>query len=133
MRNKMKFEIGKEYKTRGGNTAVVLFEMPSTMCCAEYPLKGYIEWADGGGRSEEQWRDDGKYSKDPEENRHDLMPSRLEATCCFFMMWKEDSESLQCNSSLAETEKIRARRKDCGYRVSPVIAVKFTEDSAGEQ
>lgn len=131
----MKFEIGKEYKTRRGNKAGIFCDMSAAPDYEyDYPLKGYIERKDGT-RGDASWTAEGGFTanKNLSEHPFDLMLPLTETTSYVFMSWKEDLEDLYSNFSLAEAEKGRAYRKDCGWRVSPIIAIKFTEDSAKEQ
>lgn len=69
----MKFEAGKEYKTRDGQLAKVFIDNSS----GEYPLVGIILkgrlWAPGS------WTVKGRYLSDGLESNRDLMPAEDKA------------------------------------------------------
>lgn len=69
----MKFEAGKEYKTRDGQVAKVFIDNSS----GEYPLVGIILkgrlWAPGS------WTIEGRYLSDGHESNRDLMPAEDKA------------------------------------------------------
>lgn len=129
----MKFEIGKEYKTRSRSKAGIFCDLSTAPDFRyDYPLKGYIERADGI-RGDAAWTIEGKFTALPAIPMHpfDLMPPVKELEIYTFATWAEDQSYIFTYRTLKEAQKERDRWRRNASAVSSIVAAKLTEDIEG--
>lgn len=133
----MKFEAGKEYKTRDGSVAHVLVDWNVMGVSSEYALEGYVV-DNSGAKTRISWHLSGRYyiTAHP-EHAWDLMPHVIVLNRYVFAVFIGDNydgvDSVYTRVDLADAETVRGQLIKDGRRVSEVVAVNFTEDSAKEQ
>jgi len=124
----MKFEIGKEYRTRDGRKAGIYCDLSSTPDYTyEYPVKGYIEF--GSIRQDATWTSEGKYFQtDGYDSYKDLVLPVRESQRYIFLSWRNGFESTFIHRTLESANTEREICRKVYDKVSFIFPVVFTED-----
>ncbi len=123
----MKFEVGKEYRTRDGRKAGIYCDLSSAPDYVYvFPLKGYVE--QGGVRADATWTTAGSYQGEKYKSGADLILPALESQRYTFMSWRNGFESIFIHRTLESANTERELCRKAYSKVSPVVTVVFTED-----
>jgi len=124
----MKFEVGKEYRTRDGRKAGIYCDLSSAPDYVYvFPLKGYVE--QGGVRADATWTTAGRYQGEKYKSEADLVLPVRECESYLFTVWRNNGDTSTLSRKTREkAEKVRNQWRNGGCRVSPVVTVVFTED-----
>jgi len=123
----MKFEIGKEYRTRDGRKAGIYCDLSSAPDYVYgFPLKGYVE--QGGVRADATWTTAGRDRGEEYKSGADLILPALESQRYIFLSWRNGFESTFIHRTFEGANIEREICRKAYDKVSYIFPAVFTED-----